>query len=1193
MSDADNAPLSQRQLEQLIHSIDGAVWQAEPESWHYTFISPKIEEILGYPTERWTAEPGFWQSHLHPEDKERTIEVCKAAIQEGRTHQVEYRMITADGRVVWLHDLISFYQGEGKDCLQGLLIDITEQHQVRERLQTERRTSESILSSIADAVHVLDIEGRVVRQNPAARSMLGWEEQEILGRDSHSLIHHHHADGTTYPRESCPIYRTLGDGLTRHIDSDVFFCRDGSSVAVDYTTAPLTDEKGAITGAVVTFRDITQKERFRQVAQLEKDILQRISAGSSLASVMEALVRGVEDLVPPAVASIVLLDPDGRHIRSGATPSLPKSYNEALDGLEIGPAKGSCGTAMYKDEQVIVTDIESDPLWSGYRNLARQYGLRACWSTPIKSADGRMLASFALYYREVRAPSTLDLEVIARLSHLTSIMIERTRALEDLRKSEEKFRELAENIEEVFWISNPSGDVLHYVSPAFESIWGRSCESLYEDPMLWLKAIHEEDRDYVMQALQGQANEGFTAEYRVVRPDGSLCWISDRGTVIRDEEGEVLRLMGTARDITRRKQAELALRESEQRFQAISSAVSDVLWDWDLRSNALWWNADVTRLLGCEPSELETPERWHPWVHADDRARVSHDVRQAIHDRQEFWETEYRVVRRDGQIRYVEDHACLILDPAGTPVRMVGGMSDVTERKRHQQLLRERIKELRCLYRVLEMTSDPLSSVADICQGISDTLTESLLHADISVARIDLEDREYHSLGWQPPVLTFSTIIPCDGRGVGLVEVGYKERRQANNDSDEVFFEEEREMVHAVAAHIGRMLENRRMAERLTQSERLKAIGQLTGGVAHDFNNLLTVILGNTENMLSELPEDHKLRPMVEMTQDAADRGADLTRHLLAFARQQPLSPEVTNVGTQIEQMSSLLRRTLGEHIEITTSAEDGLWNALVDPAQLESAVLNLCLNARDAMPDGGRLAIELHNVQLDQGYGEGAEAVVPGAYVMLAISDNGCGMPAEVAARAFDPFYTTKEVGQGSGLGLSMVYGFAKQSQGHAVLYSEEGWGTTVKLYLPRGYSESAAAGEQAAETEPRGGPERILVVEDDELVRGHVVGQLESLGYTVASAENGHRALEILEQDGDFDLLFTDVVMPGGMDGGDLAEKARQLCPQLPVLFTSGYTDHAIVHHGHLDPGVHLLTKPYRRQALAEKLREVLLGD
>ncbi|MGM0560573.1 MAG: PAS domain S-box protein [Pseudomonadota bacterium] len=1190
MTDQENGALHQRQLEDLIASIDGVVWEADPDSLQYTFVSSKVEDILGYPREQWTDEPDFWVRHLHPEDAEHILALSKGEISKGQSYQLEYRMIAADGRTIWLHDLVSFYENQGKTWLHGLMIDVTRQHEVRETLQKERRTSELILTSIADAVYVLDIEGRVVRQNPAAQRILGWEETEILGRDSHSLIHHHHADGTSYQRENCPIYRTLWDGLTRHVDTEVFFCRDGTTLAVDYTTAPLSDEEGTITGAVVTFRDITQKERYRQVAQLEKDILQEISAGSTVGSVMEALVHGIEDLVPQAIASIVLLDPDGRHICSGAAPSLPESYNKALDGLEIGPFVGSCGTAMYKDEQVIVTDIASDPRWSDYKELALQYGLRACWSTPIKSPDGKMLASFALYYREVRAPNTRDLELIARLAHLTSIMLERTRALEALRNSEEKFRELAENIEEVFWISNPAGDVLHYISPAFETMWGRSRESVYENPMLWLEAIHEEDRDHVAHTLQGQANEGFTSEYRVIRPDGSLCWISDKGTMIRDAQGQVLRVMGTARDVTRRKQAELALRESEQRFQAISSAVSDVLWDWDLRTGRLWWSPDVQKLLGCSPEDLDTPEKWGQWLHSDDRARVQYDVQQAIRDRQKFWESEYRLLRKDGETLHVEDHASLIPDSEGTPIRLVGGMSDVTERKHHQMQLRERIKKLRCLYRVLEVTSDPLQPIETVCEQIVEVLPESLLHTDISVARIELEENHYKSPGWSQPAHSLRGTIESNDQVMGIVEVGYREIRHTGFGQNELFSSEEGEMVQAVASHIGRMLENRRLSERLSQSERLKAIGELTGGVAHDFNNLLTVILGNTEAMTAALPKDHELHPLVEMTQTAAERSADLTQHLLAFARQQPLSPEPTDVASLVQDMSGLLRRTLGEHIQIDILAGNTVWKALVDPVQLESAVLNLCINARDAMPERGHLTIEVQNVHLDKGYGQGDERIPPGPYVMLAISDTGNGMPSDVAARAFDPFFTTKETGKGSGLGLSMVYGFARQSRGQAVIYSEEGQGTTVKLYLPRGFSDPENERASTETDEITGGPERILVVEDDDLVRGHVIGQLESLGYRVVSAENGTQALKILEREADLDLLFTDVIMPGGLNGGELAEKARELHPNLPVLFTSGYTDSAIVHHGQVDPGVHLLTKPYRRQALAEKLREVL---
>ncbi|WP_051609468.1 PAS domain-containing protein [Fodinicurvata fenggangensis] len=1190
MTDQENGALHQRQLEDLIASIDGVVWEADPDSLQYTFVSAKIEDILGYPREQWTDEPDFWVRHLHPEDAEHILALSKSEISKGQSYQLEYRMIAADGRTIWLHDLVSFYENQGKTWLHGLMIDVTRQHEVRETLQKERRTSELILNSIADAVLVLDAGGFVLKQNPAAFTLLGWEDSAMVGQHSHRLVHHSRMDGSPYPEEDCPIYKTLEDAVSRRSEGEVFFRRDNRPVTVDFTVAPLIDERDAVTGAVVSFRDVTQKDRFRRATQLEKEILQQVSEGTELNAVMENMLLRVESLMPGTLASIILLDDDEHHVRPGAAPSLPGSYIQTLDGVEIGPSVGSCGTAMYLGERVIVTDIENDPLWADFRPLALANGLRACWSTPIRSANGRILASFSLYYREPRAPNTSDLDLIDRLSNLTSVMIERTRALEALRKSEEKFRELAENIEEVFWISNPAGDVLHYISPAFETIWGRSRESVYEDPMLWLEAIHEEDRDHVAHTLRGQANEGFTSEYRVIRPDGSLCWISDKGTMIRDAQGQVLRVMGTARDVTRRKQAELALRESEQRFQAISSAVSDVLWDWDLRTGRLWWSPDVQKLLGCSPEDLDTPEKWGQWLHSDDRARVQYDVQQAIRDRQKFWESEYRLLRKDGETLHVEDHASLIPDSEGTPIRLVGGMSDVTERKHHQMQLRERIKELRCLYRVLEVTSDPLQPIETVCEQIVEVLPESLLHTDISVARIELEENHYKSPGWSQPAHSLRGTIESNDQVMGIVEVGYREIRHTGFGQNELFSSEEGEMVQAVASHIGRMLENRRLSERLSQSERLKAIGELTGGVAHDFNNLLTVILGNTEAMTAALPKDHELHPLVEMTQTAAERSADLTQHLLAFARQQPLSPEPTDVASLVQDMSGLLRRTLGEHIQIDILAGNTVWKALVDPVQLESAVLNLCINARDAMPERGHLTIEVQNVHLDKGYGQGDERIPPGPYVMLAISDTGNGMPSDVVARAFDPFFTTKETGKGSGLGLSMVYGFARQSRGQAVIYSEEGQGTTVKLYLPRGFSDPENERASTETDEITGGPERILVVEDDDLVRGHVIGQLESLGYRVVSAENGTQALKILEREADLDLLFTDVIMPGGLNGGELAEKARELHPNLPVLFTSGYTDSAIVHHGQVDPGVHLLTKPYRRQALAEKLREVL---
>jgi PAS domain S-box-containing protein len=396
---------------------------------------------------------------------------------------------------------------------------------------------------------------------------------------------------------------------------------------------------------------------------------------------------------------------------------------------------------------------------------------------------------------------------------------------------------------------------------------------------------------------------------------------------------------------------------------------------------------------------------------------------------------------------------------------------------------------------------------------------------------------------------------------------------------------------HAVLVILRDITQRKATERQLNHAQRLEAVGQLTGGVAHDFNNLLTVILGSAEQLEEQLADSH-LRRIAVMSRTAAERGAELTNRLLAFSRRQALDPRVTDINKLIAGMDGLLRRTLGEHVEIELVRGGGLWEALIDAPQLENAILNLCLNARDAMPAGGRLTIETANVRLDQSYAARNDDVTPGQYVMVAVSDTGAGMDPDTLQRAFEPFFTTKEVGKGSGLGLSMVYGFTKQSNGHAKIYSEPGQGTAVKLYLPRAETAERTVDNVGADEHVVGGTEKVLLVEDDQLVRDHVAAQLEALGYRVVGAASGPEALRHLRESDDFDLLFTDIVMPGGMNGRQLAEEAHLMKPGLPVLFTSGYTENAIVHHGRLDPGVHLLNKPYRRQELAAKVRQVLAG-
>jgi nitrogen-specific signal transduction histidine kinase len=379
--------------------------------------------------------------------------------------------------------------------------------------------------------------------------------------------------------------------------------------------------------------------------------------------------------------------------------------------------------------------------------------------------------------------------------------------------------------------------------------------------------------------------------------------------------------------------------------------------------------------------------------------------------------------------------------------------------------------------------------------------------------------------------------------------------------------------------------------DRIRQAEKMEAVGQLTGGIAHDFNNILTVITGTIEILADAVAKEPQLAAITRMIDEAATRGADLTQHLLAFARKQPLQPRETDVNALIVGTGKLLRPTLGEQIEIESVFEDEACFATVDPNQLVTAILNLALNARDAMPDGGKLILETGSAYLDENYAAMHGEVRPGRYALIAVSDTGTGIPAGILDKVFNPFFTSKGPGKGTGLGLSMVYGFVKQSAGHIKIYSEEGHGTTIKMYLPPGTG-AALVSEAALASDVEGGHETILVVEDDKLVRDFVLTQLHSLGYVTLDAANGAEALAIAEAGHEFDLLFTDVIMPGAMNGRQLADEIQMSRPDLKVLFTSGYTENAIIHHGRLDSGILLLAKPYRKSDMAVMIRKALIG-
>jgi signal transduction histidine kinase/CheY-like chemotaxis protein len=406
-----------------------------------------------------------------------------------------------------------------------------------------------------------------------------------------------------------------------------------------------------------------------------------------------------------------------------------------------------------------------------------------------------------------------------------------------------------------------------------------------------------------------------------------------------------------------------------------------------------------------------------------------------------------------------------------------------------------------------------------------------------------------------------------------------------------------RALADANARLITEAQEREAAEAQLRQMHKMESIGQLTGGIAHDFNNMLAIVIGSLDVARRRLGEDGDPRVVkgIDNATEGAQRAAQLTARLLAFSRQQPLDPQPTDVNKLVGGMSELLRRTIGEDVRVESVLAGGLWRASIDANQLENAIINLCVNARDAMPGGGKLTIETGNAHLDDAYAATHDEVTPGQYIMVSVADSGTGMPPDVVARAFDPFFTTKGVGKGTGLGLSQVFGFVKQSRGHVKIYSEPGEGTIIKIYLPRHYGADATGSYSipAADSLPRAqGEEIILLVEDEERVRHMSVDSLRELGYTVVQASDGEQALEMLTIQPRIDMLFTDIVMPG-INGRILADRARETRPGLKVLYTTGYTRNAIVHNGMLDHGVSFLAKPFTLDQLATKVRQVLDGD
>ena len=642
-----------------------------------------------------------------------------------------------------------------------------------------------------------------------------------------------------------------------------------------------------------------------------------------------------------------------------------------------------------------------------------------------------------------------------------------------------------------------------------------------------------------------------------------------------------------------------AAQTSDGRYRLLVEAITDyAIYMLDREGRVTSWNPGARRFKGYEADEI-IGRHFSTFYTDAERSQNVPALALAEAERTGRFEREGWRVRKDGTQFWAHVVIDAIRSPEGDLVGFAKITRDLTERRAAETKLRESEEQFRLL----------VQSVTDYAIY--------MLDVDGHVASWNAGAQ--HIKGYAPEEIIgrhFSDFYTEADRAAGLPRIGLETATRNGrweHEGQRVRKDGTAFWAHVVIdairdddgklvgfAKVTRDITERREAEAALQaaqatmirSQKLEAIGQLTGGVAHDFNNLLQVISGNLQLLSKDIAGNARAEMRVQSALAGVARGSKLASQLLAFARRQPLEPRVVNAGRLIKGMDEMLRRALGGEIEVETVVAGGLWNSLIDPDQLENAVLNLAINARDAMNGEGRLTIEASNAFLDDEYVRQHDELSAGQYVMIAVTDTGTGIPPDILERVYEPFFTTKAEDKGTGLGLAMVYGFLKQSGGHVKIYSEVGAGTTVKLYFPREVaSEDTLVAAPSGEI--KGGEETILVVEDDDEVREVAVSMLTELGYRVVKARDAASALVVVDSGIPIDLIFTDVMMPGTLRSPDLARKAKERLPNVAVLFTSGYTQNAIVHGGRLDPGVELLAKPYTREALARKIRHVLANQ
>jgi PAS domain S-box-containing protein len=1190
---------SEARFREIAGTLHGVFYSAEVHPPRVTYVSPGYERVFGRDPAELLADVRAWLRYVHPDDRQQLGALMSRG---GAPLDHTYRILMPDGRVRWLNTRGFPVQDEDGQVRRS--VGVTED--VTDRVLAEQavRASEARFREIADALHgvfyVVELEPfGVVYLSPAYERVFGRDPAELLADPRVWLRGVHPAD-----REGvAAIMRARGEP----VDHTYRIIRPDGQVRWVHTRGfPVQDEDGVVRRSVGITEDVTDSVLAEQAVRAS-----------------EARFREIADALH-GVFYVVELEPFGVVYLS---PAFERVFGRAPD--EVLADISAWFRYIHPDDRAEVAaqlSGKGEPAQVTYRIVLPGGEVRWLHTRgfPVRDEDG----------------------VVRRSAGITENVTDRVLAEQALAASEERFRQMAENIREVFFIQDVESGQMLYVSPAYEEVWGRSRAELAENPRAWLDALHPDDVPELWDI--GDMRDVQESSYRIVRPDGEIRWIRSRGFPVADADGRVYRLAGLAEDVTEQVRADEALRAGEQRFRQIAENIREVFYIYDLDETRLLYVSPAYQGIWGRPTAdvLRDPGAWLNGVHPDDAPALARSMGAGGGE----YEAEYRVVRPDGEVRWIWGRGFPVLDDDGRVYREVGIAEDVTARKEAELAIRD--AERRAQQTAARMRAIATAAAAVLGAESPGRLRELLEEVSRAVLDFDLlllllydaEQNVFEDLGGSDagvPVLpsripapgtpalrvvaqrrTLVTHSSADPASAGARLAGTGRRTESavrapvlagervlgvfsvQSYQPSLYTDEDVEVVEALAALAATALENlrlsreRRAAEealnesqrQLLHSQKMEAVGRLAGGIAHDFNNMLMAIGGHAELLRTEPAMPASCRWQADEIHKASERAAGLTRQLLAFSRKQVMQPRPLSVNAVITDMEDMLRRLIGETIRLRTSLSPGVGVVRADPGQLEQVLMNLVVNARDAMPGGGTVTLETGNVMLDGEYAGLHDEVIPGPYVMLAVADTGTGMDAAVRQRIFEPFFTTKPQGKGTGLGLSTVYGVVRQSGGHVWVYSELGKGTTFKIYLPREDAPHEPAESPALLPTLERGSETILLVEDDQVVRELLRMFLQRQGYRVLGAGSGGDALRVAESaGGPPDLLLTDVVMPG-MSGRELAVQVRERWPGVAVIYMSGYTDDAIVHHGVLDPGSEFIQKPVSPDVLAHRIRAVL---